>query len=317
MAKLKTMDADAYPPEALVDEEAKYLRRQKPVEIKRRKFGKRAWRTYFRVLVISIAMIAGAGLLYVAGDFLFASPRLALLHPQQIELSGAQHVSRGAVLEIFAPDRGRSILRIPLGQRRQQLEAIPWVEHATVRRALPNRLQVEIVERTPVAFLRQATELSLVDGSGVILEKPIEGDFQFPVVTGLTAQMTAEDREQRMKMFTDFMQQIDVPRPGASAQVSEVDLSDAAGLRATLTGLPAPGSAAQGMDQGPLLVLFGDRDFQNKFRLLLDNIAQWRAAAGRVESVDLRFSREVVVNPESKTPSARKLKLASPAKTKR
>ena len=28
-----------------------------------------------------------------------------------------------------------------------------------------------------------------------------------------------------------------------------------------------------------------------------ENIAQWRAVAGRIESVDLRFNREAVVNP--------------------
>ena len=31
------MDADAYPQELLADEEPKYLRRQKPLEIKRRR----------------------------------------------------------------------------------------------------------------------------------------------------------------------------------------------------------------------------------------------------------------------------------------
>ena len=34
------------PQEALADEEPKYLRRQKPVEIKRRKFGRKAWTMY-------------------------------------------------------------------------------------------------------------------------------------------------------------------------------------------------------------------------------------------------------------------------------
>ena len=48
----------------------------------------------------------------------------------------------------------------------------------------------------------------------------------------------------------------------------------------------------------PSQVHFGDGDFVAKYRLLLDNIGQWRASAGRVESVDLRFSRQVVVNPE-------------------
>jgi hypothetical protein len=32
------MDANAYPQEVLAEEEPKYLRRQKPVEIRRRKF---------------------------------------------------------------------------------------------------------------------------------------------------------------------------------------------------------------------------------------------------------------------------------------
>jgi hypothetical protein len=37
---------------------------------------------------------------------------------------------------------------------------------------------------------------------------------------------------------------------------------------------------------------------------LAENIDQWRASAGSVDSVDLRFARQVVVNPESKTVAA-------------
>jgi cell division protein FtsQ len=48
-----------------------------------------------------------------------------------------------------------------------------------------------------------------------------------------------------------------------------------------------------------LQVRFGDSDFVNKYRLLIENLPHWRASVGRVESVDLRFSRQVVVNPES------------------
>ena len=322
MEKLKAIEADAYPPEALVEEEPRYLRRQKPVQIKQRKFGKRAWKLYFRLLVFAVAAVLGAAVVYAAGDFLLTSRRMALLHPQQVELSGNQYVTRAAVLEIFAADRGKSVLRIPLEERRRQLEAIPWVERATVRRVLPNRIQVEVAERTPVAFLRQGTDLALMDANGVIFEKPVEGDFSFPVVGGISAQVPLEDRGRRMKLFSDFLQQIDLAKPGASAQVNEVDLSDATDVRATLTGLPGAGSfdAQSGSNaaaEGPITVHFGDRDFENKFRVLVDNIGQWRASAGRVESVDLRFSREVVVNPESSRPAAKKMKVARPAKRKR
>ena len=49
---------------------------------------------------------------------------------------------------------------------------------------------------------------------------------------------------------------------------------------------------------------FGDGDFGSRYHLLAENIDQWRASAGSVDSVDLRFARQVVVNPESKTVAA-------------
>jgi cell division protein FtsQ len=298
------MDADAYPRELLADEEPKYLRRQRPVEIKRRKFGRQAWSMYLRVALWAAIAAVGVWLAYITGHFLLASREMALLHPEQVEITGTRYVQRANVLGIFAADRSHSVLRIPLDQRRHQLEAIPWVGRATVRRALPNKIEVEITERMPIAFLRQGSELSLVDVHGVILERPLKGDFHFPVVTGLGADLPLEEREQRMQVFAGFMQQVESARAGASEQVSEVDLSDANDLRAMLIGLQGAAfssrnsSAASNQSDAPLLVHFGDGDFQGKYRTLLDNIATYRARAGRLESLDMRFNGEVVANPE-------------------
>ena len=49
----------------------------------------------------------------------------------------------------------------------------------------------------------------------------------------------------------------------------------------------------------------------NKYHLLPDNLAQWRASAGRVESVDLRFSKQVVVNPERDPQPAKPVEAAN------
>lgn len=292
------MDADAYPQEVLAEEEPRYLRRQKPVEIRRRKFGKKAWKTYLRVSLMVAASGALAGALYATGRFLLASPEMSLIHPDQVTLTGNHFVARESILEMFSADRGRSILRVPLALRRTQLESLPWIESATVRRALPNRVQVEIVERVPIAFLREDGELSLIDLHGVILDKPLEGNFHFPVVTGIHAGLPLDERERRMQLFSGFLQQIDAARTGAGEQVSEVDLSDPRNVKATLSGLPGEGVAWTASD-GPLLVYFGDRDFQSKFQTLLDQIGQWRATARHIELVDLRFNGEVVVNPDT------------------
>jgi len=291
------MDADAYPQEVLADEEPKYLRRQKPLEIKRRKFGRRAWSSYFRVTVWVVASGAAAFAAYESGRFLLYAPQLALLHPEQVVLAGNHFVESARVREIFAADRGKSVLRIPLDQRRRQLESLPWIEQATVRRALPNRIEVEIKERVPVAFLREPGEMALIDAHGVILDRPLEGDFHFPVIAGIASDMALEDRATRMQLYSGFAQQIESVHAGALDRLSEVDLSDEHDVRATLTGLG--GSSAAGDSAGaPVVVHFGDGDFASKYQTLVNDIAQWRAKAGPVESVDLRFNREAVVNQD-------------------
>ena len=60
MARGNAADADTYRPELLGDEEPRYLRRQKPVEIRRKKFSGRSWPFYRRVLFYGVVGIAGA-----------------------------------------------------------------------------------------------------------------------------------------------------------------------------------------------------------------------------------------------------------------
>lgn len=296
----------------LADEEPKYLRRQRPLEIRRRKFGRKAWRTYLRATMWVAVGLAGAWAAFECGQFLLASPAMALIHPGQVSIAGNQYVPRTSVLEIFAADRGKSILRIPLGERRREIDQIPWVESAVVRRVFPNRVAVAITERTPIAFLREGSSMALLDAHGVILDRPIEGDFDFPVVTGIGPEMNLEARAQRMQLFSGFMQQIESASADAANRISQVDLSDLEDVRATVTGLGgAPGGvrygngAAQvsGRDDVPILVHFGGGDFASKYRTLVDDIGQWRAKAGSVRSVDLRFQGEAVVNPDTTVPA--------------
>lgn len=228
-----------------------------------------------------------------------ASREMALIHPEQIALSGNHYVMAASVREIFAGDRGKSVLRIPLDERRRAVETLPWVEQATVRRALPNKIQVDITERTPVAFVRESSEMALVDAHGVILDRPVEGDFHFPVVTGIDSGMPLADRDERMQLFSGFTQQIEAAHAGAMEQASEVDLSAEHDVRATLTGFDRSDAADQASPDAPVMVHFGDSDFAGKYQTLVEEFGQWRAKVGRIESVDLRFSREAVVNQDT------------------
>jgi cell division protein FtsQ len=246
----------------------------------------------------SVIGIAGVTAGVQIGRFLLYAPQMLLLKPEQIEVTGNRIISSDVVLQQFVHDRGRSVLRIPLDERRASLEEIPWVESATVQRILPNRIRAEVVERTPIAFLRNGTELALIDLHGVILDRPKGDDLQFPVVTGLSENTPREERARRMQTYQEFIKDVDLVRSGSSDRVSEVDLGNPKDLRAVMTGIARPD------DPQAVTIDFGLGDFTAKYRIVVENFAQWQASNGHVQSLDLQYSRQVVLNPDTSTARA-------------
>jgi cell division protein FtsQ len=295
MPRASAADAETYRPELLGEDEPRYLRRQKPVEIRRKKFSGRSWPFYRRVLFYGVVGIAGASAAWTAGRFLLYGQPMLLVKPEQIEVTGNHIVSREAVLQQFVRDRGRSVLRVPLGARRSAIEEISWIESATVQRILPNRIRVDLTERTPIAFLRNGTELALIDSHGVILDRPHGEELQFPIVTGLSESMPREERGKRMQTYQEFMSDIDLVRSGSSDRVSEVDMANPKDLRAVMTGI------ANASDPQAVTIHFGAADFTGKYRMVVENFAQWQASNGRVHSIDLQYAKQVVLNPETTT----------------
>jgi cell division protein FtsQ len=285
-------DAESYRPELVENDEPRYLRRQKPVEIRRKKFGGKnlsRYRTMFGWLVIA----AGCGVVaYVAGDFLLHSPKVLLLKPEQVEVTGNHIVSREAVLAPFYKDRGRSVLRIPLDARRSEVEQISWVQSASVQRVLPNRIRIDISERTPIAFVRNGSELALIDEFGVILDRQHGDDLRFPIVTGLTDSMPRGERQKRMTNYQEFIRAIDMAHPHSSDQVSEVDLSNPKELRVVMAGIPGAKSTQA------VTLFFNQNDFAARYGTVVQNFAAWQAENGCVQSIDLRY-RLPVLNPDT------------------
>jgi cell division protein FtsQ len=292
-------EQEPYRPELIADDEPRYLRRQKPVEIRRKKFSGKTWPVYRRVFVWTLAGAAIATVGVFSARYLLYSPQMLLMKPDQIEVTGNHFVGHEEVQKLFVHDRNRSVLQIPLDARRKQVEELPWVEEASVQRILPNHLRVLITERTPIAFFRNGTELTLIDAHGVLLDRPEGEDFRFPIVTGLSENMAREERQKRMQTYQEFMKDADLVKSGSSEGVSEIDLGNPRDLRVVLTGL------ASNDPSQAVTVHFGQSDFAGKYRKLVENFAQWQANAGRVRELDLQYSRQVVVNPDTSAPVAK------------
>jgi cell division protein FtsQ len=286
-------DAESYRPELVESDEPRYLRRQKPVEIRRKKFGGKNLSRY-RTIFSGLLIVAGCAVVaYAAGNFLLHSPKVLLLRPEQVEVTGNHIVSREAVLTPFYKDRGRSVLRIPLDARRGEVEKINWVQSASIQRILPNRVRIDISERTPIAFVRNGSEIALIDEYGKILDRPRGEDFRFPVVTGITDTVPDGDRQKRMQNYKEFIRSIDMAHPHSSDQVSEVDLSNPRELRVVMAGIPGT-KATQAVT-----LYFNQSDFAARYSTVVQNFSVWQAENGCVQSIDMRYRSPVLSSDTS------------------
>ena len=236
-----------------------------------------------------IAFVVLGGLITLGVEvrqFLIRDARFRIPGASSIHSVGLSEVNRTEVLPIFGEDIGRNIFFVPLQDRRRQLEAIPWVKEATVMRFLPDQLSVSIVERTPVAMVRQGNTVELADIDGVILAMPpalmAQHHYSFPVVTGIDSRDSAAGRKTRMAVYQRFMVELDQNQQNLSRQVSEIDLSDPEDLRATIS---EPGA--------DILAHFGEDQFLHRLQIYKAHIAEWRQRYPRLIGVDLRYNGDV------------------------
>jgi cell division protein FtsQ len=235
------------------------------------------------VAAITLAAVA-YGSVYRYGT---RSWRFRVDSSDDITISGLNKVTRGQVMEVLGADIGRNVFYIPLDQRRLQLEAIPWIESASMSRLLPNRIGVQIQERVPIAFVQIGSRIQLVDANGVIMDLPRGTHYSFPVVLGLRDSDPLSTRRAQMKLYSRLVNDLDSGNGRYSKDLSEVDLTDPENVKVTVSD-PA----------GAVLVSLGNDQFLERFKIYLAHIGDWRQQFQRVESVDLRYDGQIIVNPE-------------------
>ncbi len=200
------------------------------------------------------------------------------------------NVTRSQVMEVMGGDIGRNIFFVPLAQRQTQLEQIPWVEAASVMRFVPNRLKVEVHERTPTAFARVASKILLIDPSGALMDLPggsSKSKYSFPVVVGTNPGEPPSTRLARMKIYADVIGQLDSGGGHYSQELSEVDLSD-----------PDDVKVLADNSEGEVLIHLGSSDYLDRYKIYVSHIREWRQQFDKLESVDLRYDRQIIVNPD-------------------
>ncbi|MGH9588199.1 MAG: cell division protein FtsQ/DivIB [Acidobacteriaceae bacterium] len=276
------------------------------------------WGRWLLVALVACAVAAVVMAALAVRDYFEHDARFRIDTSSSIQTVGNSELTREQLLSVFGADIGRNIFYVPMAARRAALEQIPWVEHATVMRILPDQLRVAVRERVPVAFVRVGDKIKLVDAAGVILdmtpEMMAERHFSFPVVTGIKAEDPLPVRAARMELYEKFIHVLDGDGRTFVANLSEVDLSDPEDVRVTVP-----------VKSSDLLLHFGDKNFLARYKIFESHLSAWEQQYPQLAAVDLRYDSEVVLKmadqgsgtgAQGSGPSAQGSGIATPAPLK-
>jgi cell division protein FtsQ len=110
----------------------------------------------------------------------------------EVEVRGIGHLAREQVLREAGVTENSSLLLLDADRVRAQLKRNPWIAQASVRKLYPDRLEIEIEERTAFALWQRGGKLHLIARDGTVLESPVsEQRNDLLLVVGIGAEKRA------------------------------------------------------------------------------------------------------------------------------
>jgi cell division protein FtsQ len=221
-------------------------------------------------------------------QFLIRDARFAVALPDGdpddvLKITGVKHASIDSIESAFARDMGRSLYLVPIERRLQQVRKVAWVRDASIARLWPNRLEVRVQERVPMAFVTLSpSEIALMDLEGEILP-PTQAKFDLPVVTGLANATPKDVRQRAMQRVEHLATEI-----GAEIkEISEIDVS----RPENLVVYRAHGDRV-------ITLLLGNRNYGTRYRNYLRHRNDVDQNASDAKVLDLRVEDRITIREE-------------------
>lgn len=217
-----------------------------------------------------LLILLGAAVVLTAGVKAFVT--VQSLPVQRISVTGElEHTQAQAVQDMVQPGLVGGFLSADLQQIRRQLEGLPWIYEASVRRKWPNALEIHVVEELPIA--RWGRD-GFLNHEGGVFHSDKDGDWEaLPRLQGPKG--SAQSLVEKYQRLVEILAPLDLA-------VEQLAVDERGQLEAVLAG-------------GMQLSLGGD-DFLERMRrfngIYLTELAVRRTEVVRV---DLRYESGIAV----------------------
>ena len=157
------------------------MKRLKRIPDSRRVPAVHDWRRAMRRLLLAVAFLVVAAACALTFLVFFTSA----FKIKEVNFKGNNDVPTERLKQLSGVQGYSNLVTLPVGRIAKLMESDPWVKEARVQRHLPHTVNIQIVERTPIAMLDFGTFAYLVGGDGLVIEKVAPDQFkELPRVYG-------------------------------------------------------------------------------------------------------------------------------------
>lgn len=243
---------------------------------------RRLW--FDRVLRATRVGLVTGGLVWAGAVAYTTVTASAWFAVEDLRVHGTDRLSTGEVTLLLDGLYGRNTVVTPLEPWRERLLASPWVRDASLRRVLPNAIDVVIDERVPVAIARVGQALQLVDVEGTVVDDygPRYAELDLPVLEGWMPGDDSARGDARTALAVAALHELS--DAGLLWRVSQLDVS-------------RPRDAVATLNDDTTQLHLGDDGFAERLQSYLDMAHRLQTLAADLEYVDLRFDDRVYIRP--------------------
>jgi len=171
-----------------------------------------------------------------------------------IAVNGNNNVTREEIIKLSSIYYGENIFRINKRNSMKSIFQNPYVKMIKIKRVLPSRVIIEIIEREIMAYVPYVGSYLNIDEEGMILEiNPAIKHLDLPVVKGLkfetfkVGELLNIENEEQFSTTTMLIKEI--KNAGMLELVSEIDISNLSNIRLKIKeGIKANLGGADNMD---------------------------------------------------------------------
>lgn len=217
--------------------------------------------------------------------WLLGAPQFRLQRPV---VEGVGRVPAAWIHQALEPLRGRHLMWLSLPEVESRLTGHPWIRGVEIRKQLPDELRVQVIERRPAALLRRPEGLFYMDAEGVVIDRydPLAGPSDLVILASPDGTLPAVAR------VLEIVSILETIEPAWGRGLSEIEILNDEDLRLFTAALPFPVILSGGRAEADL----------RKLRWVMPEIER---IDPRPAAVDLRYTRQVVVQPAAEPPSRR------------